>query len=296
MLPEIQSEERKIINSNEQKNIDTKICDKIDFLNFLDVMLINIYTKFKKPKCCNTPKSLLAFSIIIVIFTCAGFYFSISRNEGYKQYKELLERNITLFNGDYPSEYESKKIVAYLNMDEFDDYDNVSCSYIEYSLLQCELVKYRKYCTNKRYSEKRCNYMDREYFLGRTFVCNYNNYNNKLCSEIQYLDELHKNDNNDNKKINFTNTTFIYLDNLTENYFEKIWCNIGNYDVPILLSFFIIMILFIAVLIFDLCINKATLIVGIKYYIVVTSYMVFYFIFRVYIFLFFILFAFFNGS
>jgi hypothetical protein len=28
MLPEIQSEERKIINSNEQKNIDTKICDK----------------------------------------------------------------------------------------------------------------------------------------------------------------------------------------------------------------------------------------------------------------------------
>jgi hypothetical protein len=70
--------------------------------------------------------------------------------------------------------------------------------------------------------------MDREYFLGRTFVCNYNNYNNKLCNEIQYLDELHKNDNNDNKKINFTNTTFIYLDNLTENYFEKIWCNIGK--------------------------------------------------------------------
>ena len=200
MLAESQNEARQNINNNAQKNIETKICDQVDFLNFLDEIQANQYKNYKRPRNCNSAKSLLIFSIIIVIFTCAGFYFSISRNEGYKQYKELLERNITLFNGEYPSEYENKKIVAYLNMDEFDDYDNVSCSYIEYSLLQCELAKYRKYCTNKRYSEKRCNYMDREYFLGRTFVCNYNNYNNKLCNEIQYLDELHKNDNINNKK------------------------------------------------------------------------------------------------
>ena len=69
-------------------------------------------------------------------------------------------------------------------------------------------------------------------------------------------------------------------------YFESIWCKIGNYDVPILLSFFIFIILFIALLIFDLCINKATLVIGVKYYIALSSYMAFYFIFKIYIILF----------
>ena len=284
MLAETQNEEKQNISRNSQKNIETKICDKIDFLNFLDEIQADKYERSKKPKSCNTAKSLLIFSIIIVIFTCAGFYFSISRNEGYKQYKELLENNITLFKDDFPSEYISKKRVAYLNMDEFDDYDNISCAYIEYSLSKCELVNYTKYCTDKRYSENRCNFMDREYFQGRTFVCNYNNYNNKLCNEIQYLDELHKNDdvNEKNKLKN---------ENLTEYYFENIWCKIGNYDIPILLSYFIVMILFIVSLIFDLCINKATLIIGIKYYIALSSYMLFYFIFKIYIILFLFLLA-----
>ena len=279
MLEETQTEARQNINTNPQKKNETKIYDKIDFVNFLDEIFADKYEKFKKPKCCNNAKSLLIFSIIIVIFTCAGFYFSISRNEGYKQYKEFLEKNITLFNEEIPSEYISKKRVAYLNMDEFDDYDNISCAYIEYSLSKCELVNYTKYCTDKRYLEKRYNYMDREYFLGRTFVCNYNNYNNKLCNEIQYLDELHKNDNvNEKNKLK--------SENLTEYYFENIWCKIGNFDIPILLSFFIVMILFIFSLIFDLCINKATLIIGTKYYIALSSYMAFYFIFKIYIILF----------
>jgi hypothetical protein len=121
--------------------------------------------------------------------------------------------------------------------------------------------------------------MDREYFLRRTFVCNYNNYKNNLCNEIQYLDELHKNDNvNEKNKLK--------SENLTEYYFENIWCKIRNYDIPILLSFFIVVILFIASLIFDLCINKATLIIGTKYYIALSSYMAFYFIFKIYIILF----------
>ena len=46
------------------------------------------------------------------------------------------------------------------------------------------------------------------------------------------------------------------------------------------------MILFIILLIFDLCINKATLIIGIKYYIVLSLYIIFYCIFRIYIILF----------
>ena len=284
MSEETQNEAKQNISNNPQKNFETKICDKIDFLNFLDEILANKLARFNKPKNCNNAKSLLIFSIIVLIFTGAGFYFSISRNEGYKQYKELLEMNITLFKDELPSEYISKKRVAYLNMDEFDDYDNISCAYIEYSLSKCELVNYTKYCTDKRYSEKKCNYMDREYFLGRTFVCNDNNYNNKLCNEIQYLDELHKNDNvNEKNKLK--------SENLTEYYFENIWCKIRNYDIPILLSFFIVVILFIASLIFDLCINKATLIIGTKYYIALSSYMAFYFIFKIYIILFLFLFA-----
>ena len=285
MLLGNQNEEGQNIKKDTEKNIETKICYQIDFKNFLDENLIKGYPKFTGSKCCNTVKSLLAFSIIIVIFTCAGFYFSIS-NEGYKQYKDALEKNITLFEEEeeIPSEFENKKIVEYLNMDEYGDYDNTSCTYIEFSLSECKLANYTQYCTEERFSQEKCNYMDRQYFIGNTFICDYNNYINERCNEIQYLDEIHKNEIiNDRRPLKYFN--------FTEYYFEKIWCKIGNYDIPIILSFFIFMILFIVSLIIDLCINKDNLIIGIKYYIVLISYMVFYFIFRAYIVLFLFLLA-----
>jgi len=277
------------IPSNYQQNSETKICDEIQFTDFIEENYVKDYEKFKKPKCCNTPKSLLIFSIIIVIFTCAGLYFSISRNDGYKQYSQLLESNLTLVKGQLPSEYENKKLVAYLTRDEFESNDDDSCSYIEYSLYLCEEENYTLFCNDQRYSENKCNYMDRQYFLKQSFTCNLANYNEKKCNEIQYLDQLKKDENsNEDYKIEYVNST-IKID-AKEYYFEEIWCKIGNYDIPILFSFLIVMVLFIIFLIFDLCINKATLIIGIKYYIVLGLYMIFYFIFRIYIILLFGLF------
>ena len=270
------------IPNNYQQNSETKVYDEIQLINFIDENYVKDYERFKKPKCCNTPKSLLIFSIIIVIFTCAGLYFSLSRNDGYKQYSQLLESNITLIKDQLPSEYENKKLVAYLTRDEFESNDDGSCSYIEYSLYLCEEENYTLFCNDQRYSENKCNYMDRQYFLKQSFTCDLTNYNNKKCNEIQYLDQLKKDENsNEDYKIEYVNST-IKIDS-KEYYFEKIWCKIGNYDIPILFSFLIVMVLFIILLIFDLCINKATLIIGIKYYIVLGLYMIFYFIFRIYI-------------
>ena len=58
---------------------------------------------------------IMIYSIIILAFTCAGFYFTISENEGYKAFKEVLERNISLINVDLPHEYETVKLLSYLN-------------------------------------------------------------------------------------------------------------------------------------------------------------------------------------
>ena len=268
---------KKDILSNYQQKFETKVCTEINFIDFLEEKDVN-YERFIKQKCCRTPQCLLIFSIIIVIFNCAGLYFSISRNEGYKQLKQLLEKNFTLVKIELPSEYENKKLVAYLNRDEFESKDDDSCSYIEYSLSLCEREKYAKFCNVQRYSEKKCNYMDYQYFLNKTFTCDLTNFNNKRCNEIQYLDYFYR---NEDKKIKYTNSA-IKIHSVKDFYFEKIWCKIGNYDIPILFSLFIIMILFIILLIFDLSINKATLIARIKYYIVLTLYMTFYFIFIIY--------------
>ena len=277
------------IPKNYQQNFETKIYDEIQFTDFIEENDVKDYERFKKPKCCTTPKSLLIFSIIIVIFTCAGLYFSLSRNDGYKQYSQLLEKNITLVKDQLPNEYENKKLVAYLTRDKFESNDDGSCSYIEYSLYLCDEENYTLFCNDQRYSENKCNYMDRQYFLKQSFTCDITNYNNKKCNEIQYLDQLRKDENlNENYKIEYVNSTIII--DAKEYYYEKIWCKIGNYDIPILFSFLIVIVLFIILLIFDLCINKATLIIGLKYYIVLSLYMIFYFIFRIYIMLLFGLF------
>ena len=165
--------------SNYQQKFEAKVCDEINFVNFLEEKDAKNYERFQKIKCCRTPQCLLIFSIIIVIFNCAGIYFSISRNEGYKQFKQLLEKKFTLVKVELPSEYENKKLVAYLTRNEFESNNDDSCSYIEFSLSLCKKEKYAKFCNDQRFSENKCNYMDRQYFLNKTFTCNVTNYNNK---------------------------------------------------------------------------------------------------------------------
>ena len=283
------------IFNNYQQEFKGKVCDEINFVNFLEEKDAKNYKKCKKPKCCNTPIFLLIFSIIIIIIACPDLYFSIRANEGYKKYIQLLEKKGLLIKDQFPSEYESKKLIAYLiAKDEFVINDNDdSCSYIEFSLSLCTEENYTQFCTKQRYSENKCNDMDYENYLSKsfTFICDSVNYNNKKCNEIQYLDQLKKdkNLNEDDNKIEYIDSK-IKIKIKKDYNFEKIWYKIGNYNISFLLSFLIIMILFIILLIFDLCINKTTLIIGIKYYIVLIFYMIFYFIFIIYIILLFGLF------
>ena len=77
---------------------------------------------------------------------------------------------------------------------------------------------------------------------------------------------------------------------LTSFTLEKMWCNIGNYDFKIYLSFLIFLGIFILLLIFNTIMIKRNLQPGISYYIIITLYMFYYVIFKVYIILFLLLF------
>ena len=79
------------------ENYKTKFCTEIQFEEYLEESEKKTYNKFLKSGCCcNSPLSLLIFSIFILAFTFVGFFFSISKNKGYKAYKGLLERNMSL--------------------------------------------------------------------------------------------------------------------------------------------------------------------------------------------------------
>ena len=268
------------------------ILNEINFENILNKRLKDMYVKYQKPGCCNTPKSLLIFSIFIIIFNCGGIFFAISRNEGYKSYKEILDKNLTELDLHFPNDNETLKLIEFLNYKEKDENE---CPYIKYSLSICSLDEYKEYCTEKRFNNKECNYMDHEIYNGNTpFNCDLTNYKSEKCSLIQYLDYQKKTSNEPvikddieiSYKNNGTNIEISYLRGFT---FEKIWCKIGDYDLKILIFFLITMLLFIILLIYDLLLKKDGLTYGIKYYIDIALYLFFFIVFRIYIILFFAL-------
>ena len=128
------------------------------------------------------------------------------------------------------------------------------------------------------------------------FICTYEDYSNKYCSYQQYLDykneyfnefkyyggnlkridisarfhSLGEDDNtdNNNEEINF------FFEDIHGISFLQFWCGIGKYDSPLLLSLGIVMIIFIIVLIIDLCIKKDNISNGVLYYIILFFYMI----------------------
>ena len=90
---QVASNEQEVLNYYKQ-NYRTKICREIKFEDTLDDKAKKQYQKFNKSCCCIRPLSLMVYSIIILVFAFVGFFFSISRNKGYKSYKEILEKNI----------------------------------------------------------------------------------------------------------------------------------------------------------------------------------------------------------
>ena len=283
-IPQTGDNEQEILNFYRQ-NCKSKLCSEIIFEDYLEEAQKKSYIQFHKSCCCTTPLSLLIFSIIILVITCGGFFFSISKNKGYKAYKGLLERNMSLIDSDLPNEYETIKLMIYLNEEKNIGYE---CNFFEYSEGLCNFNSYINYCTPEKKAEEKCNYMDYQFYLGYVFHCTLQNYEAGLCSQIQYIYELEKTGQiNYEHKIKYnSNKPTIYIKDF---FFEKIWCKIGNYDQPIYLSFLILMILFIALLIFDLSVKVKTLPSGVKYYIAISLYMIYHIIFKIYIVLFLIL-------
>ena len=270
-----------------QQLYNTKICAEVLDGNMLDYDETNPAQNSQKCSCLTIPSYFLIYSIIVAIFAVAGFILRLSNNEGYNFYKEILEKNITILeiNNTFPDEKETFKLLAYLNRDKGED---SSCTYLKFSLSHCFEKDYRMYCNSEKYNEKKCNYMDRQYYLGYNFICNEDNYKNRLCDEIQYNDYLYTL-NPYKKKIKIFRSDKAEI-SLTSFTLEKMWCNIGNYDFKIYLSFLIFLGIFILLLIFDTIMIKRNLQPGISYYIIITLYMFYYVIFKVYIILFLLLF------
>ena len=112
-------------------------------------------------------------------------------------------------------------------------------------------------------------------------------YQSGYCDQIQYNDYLDKTQGiTYTPKITYLGEIKISLQSFS---MEKIWCKIGDYDRPIILSFIIILLIFIIFLIFDLATKKKTLTSGVKYYIIVSVYMLYYVLLRIYAVLIFIL-------
>ena len=105
--PKTDNNEQEVLNYY-KKNYKSKFCSEILFEEYLEEAQLKDYTKFHKTCCCIKPLSLLIYSIFVLAITCAGFYFSISINNGYKAYKEILERNMTFIDTDpMPNEYDT---------------------------------------------------------------------------------------------------------------------------------------------------------------------------------------------
>ena len=218
-----------------------KICTEVIY----DPMLTQ--TK-EKCSCFINPICLLIYCIIVAIFVVAGLIFRISNNEGYLAYKGFIEKviNISDVNNPFPKENETLKLIAFLKRDKNED---SFCTYLKYSFDRCLEKEYRQYCNITRYNEKKCNYMDRQYFLGYEFICNEVNFKKGLCNEIQYNDYLYTLNPYQKKiKVTFGNDSNAEI-NVTSFILEKFWCNIGNYDFKIYLSFLIFLGIFILFLI-----------------------------------------------
>ena len=267
------------------------VCSEISYETTLSPTQLKKYKKYQENSYCScfkTPLPLLIYSIIVAILVAGGIYFNLGRNEGYNAYKELLERKISYSESiKFPDEKETFKLIKFVTRNKSED--NL-CPYLIYSLNKCDLYKYRTFCNNERYKEKKCNYMDREFYLGYNFICDENNFKKGLCNEIQYNDYLYMKEPYE-RKISYSGDQAKI--NLTGNlYIEKFWINTGNFDYKIYIYFSIFLVIFILFLIYNLIIVKNDLEPGINYYIIITFYLIYYVVFKIYIILFLLAFSF----
>ena len=116
-----------------------------------------------------------------------------------------------------------------------------NCTYIKYNIGKCDFYKYSSFCDEYIYNENKCNLMDYEYYQGNTFICDKDNYDSGNCNQVQYIEHMEELNGMANEKRIIYNLTQVHV-NLTDNSLEKLWCKIGDYDLPVYLSFLILLL------------------------------------------------------
>ena len=272
------------------------------------------YESYFNKGCCGSGSNkmtvtLLVNSIIIIIFNAAGLFFLISKNSGYKKYREGLVQALSLVNTSLPDISEMENLLGNIRLfrelyknETYRTYIYNNCSYDIMRIGLCDWRDYQQYCPYERYINKECNFLDYsigiDFSTNKNFLCTYKDYSNGLCSYQQYLDYI--NNYLDGfeyyggkpKRIGLSIYYYDYedeyenditIENVKGISFYNFWCDIGKYDNLIMMSLLIVIAAFIILLIVDLCIKKENISNGIIYYIIVLLYMIFYVVFRIFI-------------
>ena len=216
--------------------------------------------------------------------------------------KEYKQNNNISDNSDYNNydyyDYEDYNRFNYMN---YNSRYIENCSYEYFRLGICSWSSYKHYCNYNRYINNICNYIDFIVFYRGIFNCTFEDYSQHHCSYQQYIDN--KTGYLDNfiyyggkpKRIDikvsnyYSDDDAIIIQNLYGISFFEFWCDIGKYDSYLFISLAIIMVIFVILIIIDLCIPKDNISNGLFYYIILICYMIFYLLFRIFICLFFCL-------
>ena len=212
----------------------------------------------------------------------------------YKEYKQNNNISDSYNNKHYNDYYD------YYNYDEYDRYRDYksnyleNCSYEYFRLGICSWNSYQNYCNYSRYINNTCNLIDLKVFYTGVFNCNSEYYSQHYCSYQQYIDNKTGYLDNfiyyggkpkriDIKTSDYSSDDAIIIHNLYGISFLEFWCDLGKYDSYLFISLAIIMIIFVILIIIDLCIPKDNISNGFFYYIILICYMIFYFVFRIFI-------------
>ena len=310
MIDDQQSDEQ--ILKKYQRDFGKKICIQRDFTFTYDEREKKLYTNEKFNHCGQ--KSLIVCAIITVILICGGIYFAISRNEGYKALKFIIEKNITSISFNFPNEDQIRKLALFLNNSELNDdiyFINSlesPCNYEQYQQFKCHYSQFIKYCIINNNHAGQCADINFTFYQNLSFsYCllgkpSTNEYDTSYStySDCSFNQEYLKFLKDYGRIIDGIPENLVYSASNTSNdvtisyirgfTWQKLWCDIGKFDMSILISSLVFILIYIVVLFLDIC-NGEKRTIGIKYYITLIGYMILYPVLIIFIVLYLILFA-----
>ena len=291
MIDSQQSDEQ--ILQKYQRDFGKKLCMQKDFIYTLYEHEKNIYSK-SQTSCCGK-KGLIKCAIITIILNCAGIYFAISRNEGYKALKLVIENNITSIPLNFPDEDEIRRLILFLNNPElYNDIDfdfKNPCIYEDYQQLKCNYGQFVKYCLDNNDHNGQCSNIDFSLYSMNTILYQCIMTDECLDNEVysHFFEEYGRRIYGIPEKLKYSNeNSTVYIYYLRGFTLQKYWSTIGKFDMSVLISSLVFILIYTILLFFDVC-NSENQSIGIKYYIKIIGYMILYVALRIFIILYLLL-------